>query len=111
MPVSLSKLTNATDDLAIPLGDDGDVLNVTYRTNAITPKYLARYENEKSVAGFVSAIKELVVSWDLLDDEGAVVPIDDGLSELGIHILSALYEKIVQAARPLSKSKKIAKTL
>lgn len=109
MPVQLSKLVNATADLTIALGDDE--LNVTYRVNAITPAYLARYENEKSVTGFVSAIKELVVSWDLLGDDGQPVPIDDGLEALGIHILSALYEAIVQAARPLAKSRKIAKTL
>lgn len=55
----------------------GSVLNITYRPASYTVAELEEIQGEKGNAGrIIEAIRRIVISWDLVDDEGRPVPLD-----------------------------------
>ena len=78
MPVRLSNLVKERRELAVPLADSNDVINIVYRPHALTPADEARLSSltgEESYREMLSQFEDLLVSWDVL---GALVDKDTG---------------------------------
>lgn len=96
MPIQLTTITAETRTVTVTIG--GEQLDVTYRAGIVTPAWIDAL-NLSSGAGVVAAICETVTDWDLLEADGAHVPITPHrVSQLPrralITILSALvYDK------------------
>lgn len=73
-----------TEDLVLFLGDDPeapdadeDTLNVTVNAGALTPNEQERIRqaDDDDVRPLVEVLSAVVVKWDLLDDQGEVIPL------------------------------------
>jgi hypothetical protein len=77
MPVRLSELVN--DLRWIHINIAGQELNVAYRPNAVSIQLYALRENmtEGNIEALCPVLTTLIAEWDLVDDEGAMIPIDE----------------------------------
>lgn len=59
---------------------EGDTLTLTYDPSAYTAeaedRYMAARETQRNIGSLVEALLVLLINWDLVDEEGATVPID-----------------------------------
>lgn len=96
----MPKLTALVNDLAtvsVPFGDSA--LRVTYRPNAITPKFqkaVARAQRDEDLdAALLWPTSELLHSWDLTHDDGTPVPTTpDALADLPVRVILAILSAI-----------------
>ncbi|MEL7626986.1 MAG: hypothetical protein AAGU15_09025 [Anaerolineaceae bacterium] len=75
----ISDLLNATKPLAIKFvsGDAAIILNIEYRTNAVTYSVLKSWVGLDSWESVMRQIEVYVAKWDLTDDEGAMIPLTE----------------------------------
>jgi hypothetical protein len=103
--MKLSKVLGATRTVSIDLG--GETLDVTFRPGAVTPASLARAtaafnENTDERSSQLAAIDlmvqflgDVLVSWNLTDDDGAELPTSrDTLQLLPIEALARVFAAI-----------------
>lgn len=103
MPVRLSALTADRRTIKVPFGED--TLTLTYKPSAINAVQEAREleDREKGLHLMAQArsLAEIIVSWDLQDDDGAAVPVSaEVLSQLGLDVTSALTRAILDDLLP-----------
>lgn len=91
MGVRLSDLNKRTRKIQVQY--QGDVVNVEYRINVVTPAFIA------SETSPVEQIKEMVVDWDILDDQGNHIPPAEIADQLPIPFLNKVIETIVEDMR------------
>jgi hypothetical protein len=89
---------------AIHLGD-GDVVKVTFDRNKITPSWLMRAAQreteENDLQSTARALAEVIVSWDITDDAGAMMPPSvETMSLLSIPAQAKLLEQVMLGAVP-----------
>lgn len=87
MPVRFGDLYHRTRKVQVEY--QGDVVNVEYRVNAITPAFVAANLDP------VSQIKEVVVTWDVLDDSGNPILPEKIADKLPLEFLGMVMEAIV----------------
>lgn len=103
VPISRSKLVADTRPVKVPFGDD--VLNLTYKPSAVNAKQEAREleEREKGLHLLAQArsLKEIIVSWDMVDDEGKPEPVtEEILAELGLEVCKRINDAILDDLLP-----------
>lgn len=70
--VTLSELVSGLRTINVPFGEH--VLRVTYRLSERTPEANGRMN---VLAPATELIGQLVASWDLTDDSGSMIPLDE----------------------------------
>ena len=99
----LGQLVEATKRLVVAFGDVE--LKIQYRPSAVTPRFqkaVARAQAEGDMdALMLDPLCRLLASWDLTDDDGALVPIEpDSLADLPVPILVGLMTAIAEDMAP-----------
>lgn len=98
MAVSLSDLKRKKRELVLEVGEDD--LNIVYDPSSITPasqdaffQLIEKYRYGRALA---SILADRLVSWDLMDEEGNVIPItEEALSEVPVDVLEFIHESII----------------
>ncbi len=93
--MKISQATAKPTDLDVPF--DGDVvLKVKYRPLTYTVREMeSLQEDERNVARIIETIQRLVVEWDLEDDEGNIVGLDDeSLRDIPTHIFLQIIREV-----------------
>ncbi len=103
MPVRLSALTADRRTITVPFGDDS--LTLTYKPSAINAVQEARELEERASGKHLLAqarsLKEILTGWDVLDDDGAPVPIaEDVLATFGLDVVSKMTRAILDDLLP-----------
>lgn len=103
MPVSIGKLQRNTAQVAIDI--DGETLNVVYRPSGLTPaaedQMHEQVQAQRGGASLVTVLAPMLVSWDLLDEDGTSLPTDEAtLRQLPTEFLSRVVEAITENMRP-----------
>jgi len=107
MPVRIGKLSANTATVAVEI--DGETLNVVYRPSGLTPETEDRLQEmvkeQRGGASLIVLLREILVSWDLLDDNDQPLPVDERtLRGLPITLLSRVAEAISDDMRPNPQS-------
>ena len=103
MPTSLAEFRQDTKRITVTIG--AHQLTVTYRQHAYTPEIeeafaTARELQRQSHALFWLA-RELIVEWDLLDDDRRPLPLDpEHLRKVPLDIFEAIFAAIRQDTIP-----------
>ena len=103
MSIKLSDLTKATKTIPVPV-PDGEV-SITYKTSFYTPKVEAMVASMTAdnapLAANVKILADALVSWDITDDDGKIIPItQDIIGELGMHFIIAIFTAIAEDSTP-----------
>lgn len=100
---------------------EGEVCNIKFRPGAVTaqmqmsaaglavvgddPKRIVEY-----VGDFVQAMTDLIVEWDIVDDDGEPLPITtETIGSFSLPFLYAMFGAIMSAYNPNSKSVKASR--
>ena len=96
MTLSVSQL--ATNEANLALTIEGETLNLVYFPN----KYTAKVSNQfTTLDGITQELGGLIKSWDLLNDDGTMYPLDaESLAALGIGLLLQVAKGIASDIRP-----------
>ena len=70
--MKLSDLTKKTRTVAVTV-DDQEV-PVKYRVHVVTPGFLAAVQELDDLDAIMYQIEQVIVSWDVLDDDGNPIP-------------------------------------
>ena len=108
MPITLSALAANTATLTIPVG--ADTLTLTYypnRVNEHTVAMLANFSNVNQATltedfhEYNVSLASLIKSWDLLEDDGSMFPLDAArFAELPIALRGQVFGAIMEHLRP-----------
>jgi hypothetical protein len=96
MPISLVKARRAVTDTTktVTVEFAGETMDVTYRIGAMSRATIRRFEtakDEEQVDAAITFITEVVSAWEVVDLDGAVLPIpEEVLSSLPIDFLTAI---------------------
>ena len=89
------------DLVTVTLKFSGETVNVTFDRNAMTQRWVKAAQEGRTAADvewFSRSLAELLTGWDIVDDQGAPVPITpEVLSDLPLPFLGALDEAIGEA--------------
>ena len=97
MPVSLSQMVANEKGLALTIGSD--TLNITYYPNKVTTAAVNEMDN--SLDGQTQVLSGIIKSWDLLNDDGTMYPLDAAsLAALGLGLLMQISQAMVRDIRP-----------
>lgn len=89
----LSQIKNKRVDIAIDFM--GEVLNVTYDPTFLTPTVEDEIDAAQSSEQMSKIIKGMVTKWDLVDDEGNMIPLtEDSLKTVPTIILAHVMTKV-----------------
>lgn len=93
----LSTLARDQALVVIPIG--GERLTVAYRPSRATPNLLKRIAGADQVDDVLGPLSELLVSWDLLDDDSdqPIPTTPEGLGGVPMSVLSHVAEGIAGA--------------
>ena len=92
----------ATKDVAIDFGDD-NILNLTLDSSKFTVGFLKRIQalDESDLPAFADMFFSLVTGWDLTDDDGTPLPLDQSTIEsLRIETFVAIVKRINESQNP-----------
>lgn len=98
-----------TDTRTVELSIDNEVLRVVYRPSGVTPvtedRLRAMAADQRGGASLVVLLADVLVSWDLLDNDGTPYPITaESLSCLPTLFLARLTDAIKQDVIPKAPS-------
>jgi hypothetical protein len=97
LTLTVSQLAANEANLALTIA--GDTLNLVYFPNRVSTKSLTQLDN--GLDGMNATLAEIIKSWDLLQDDGSMYPLDaDSLAALGINLLLQVAKGIVGDIRP-----------
>lgn len=102
MPITLSELTRKTRKITVDIGAS-EPLEVEYRIQAYTPEVESVILNvgERPAMALAEVLKRLVVSWNLVDDNGEMYPLDnDHLHKMPLQIMMSIFQAIAEDMRP-----------
>jgi phosphoribosylaminoimidazole carboxylase (NCAIR synthetase) len=89
--MKLSDLLKKTRVITVEFGSES--VNVEYLVHAITPAFL------KDNPDVIEQVKRVVVSWDVLDDEGNPLPPAEIAEQLPVAFLGAVITAIIDDMR------------
>ena len=106
MPATRSHLTRPKPrQVVVDLGD-GDIINVVFDSNRITPAWMRDAEtrdSERDALSLSKALAEVIMRWEVTDDDGSVFePNADNIAVLSYPAQAQLLERIIEAAIPSS---------
>lgn len=105
MPVSLSDLRN--DSRKIRIFFSGDDLNIEVFPHRLTNDVLDQFRDaseDRDYDAMARAFGQVVVSWDLLGDDGEPMPIDgDTFRVISTSIINHIWNEIADAVTPKSR--------
>ena len=97
MTLTVSQLAANEASLALPIA--GDTLNLVYYPNKLTTTASVQLYN--GLEDMNKTLSEIIKSWDLLQDDGSMYPLDpDSLAGLGVKLLWEVAKGIVTDIRP-----------
>lgn len=98
MPVTASNMALNQKTVQVIIGDE--TLNVTYYPNKVTTKKIAELDNVSS-EGTPQALSSLIISWDMLADDGSMYPLDaESIDALGVPLMLKISQAIARDIRP-----------
>jgi hypothetical protein len=107
MGVKVSTLAKVVEDAQMRVGPgEEDVVNIRYRPGALTLGALKRLESAAASKDFKPDVFEdlltpILVSWDLLQDDGTPLPITaEGLDQLPLEFIGELISTLNTATKP-----------
>jgi len=88
-----------TKRVRIPFGED--VLEVEYRPDAVTPRMVIQVDEAKKPAeqmrAVVEALSRILVSWDLIGEDGKPYPITKAsLMDLPLFFLAQVFQAVTE---------------
>lgn len=100
MPISLSSIMAKRAKLTISV-DEGQELNVTYRVYSVkeSEQYVQRLREPGAIADveLSKRLADIVVDWDLVDDDGEKVPLDyEHVAELPPVLVGYILRKVTE---------------
>ena len=106
MPISLRALAADRQTLRIDYGEAGD-LNITFTPSLVTEKLIrqiraitADSDVDEMADAINATLLRLVESWDVTDDNGAVIPLTpDGMGDVPIMVRFDILNKLVDEMR------------
>lgn len=100
MPVKFSDLVNKTKTITVSLGDMS--IEIEYKINFFSPNLRKRIADAEDAASVQNELlAEAIVKWDLVDDKGVMIPVEASvLDNLGIWVSNAIFESMIESARP-----------
>jgi hypothetical protein len=99
MALKLHELKAREKEIAVAFGDDS--VRVRYRPYAITPESEARIANSTGAETMLATFCEIVAGWDLLDDDGAPLPITlETLRQVPSQALAEIIRATTEDERP-----------
>lgn len=97
MPITASNMARNEKTLDVPVADE--TLTITYYPNLVTSKMIAQLDD--ALGGIHVGLASLIKTWDLMDDDGNIIPINaDNLEALGLPILLKISQAIARDIRP-----------
>lgn len=96
--MKLSDLQNKVKKIEVAYQDE--ILQVTYRVNVVTPGFLSDKPD------LYEQLRRVVVSWDILDEDGQQIEPDLILKKLPVQLLDLILQTIVGDMRVGSAQKK-----
>jgi hypothetical protein len=109
MPISLAKLVADRASVTLDFGDDA-TLNIDYHPTKVTGKMLqdlAALDDLKNMshgqaigllASATNTLLALLAAWDLVDDDGAVLPLDqETVESLGLTLQWRILAEVIVA--------------
>ena len=83
-------------------------VTATYRPGALTPstqdKVMGLMETNRELVGFAKVLSQVLVGWDLQDDDGNPYPLTEGaLGDLPGHFLADVVNAFFEQQRPNDK--------
>jgi hypothetical protein len=111
MPISISKANrynrNEVEKIKLDFGEDGD-LNMEVLPNKFTKGFQRQIRDHISDKDVVSAFDlflEVVVSWDMLGEDGKTLPLTpEATDELTIMTLNQIITKMMEVVSPNSET-------
>ena len=98
----VSKLRDETRSVAVKVEDE--TLTVEYRPNAYTPKLeqeAAQVSGDQAGPVLLTMLVPVIAGWDLVDDAGAMIPIDEAnLAELPVSLLVTVLKAVGDDMNP-----------
>jgi hypothetical protein len=103
VPIRLSALTADRRSIRVAFGDDS--LSLDYRPSSINAVQEAREledrEKGRHLLAQARSLTEIVVSWDLQDDNGAAVPVsEEVIQTFGLDVVSKITRAILDDLLP-----------
>lgn len=106
MALKLSQLKNKTKTATIFAGTE-DEFNITYRLDFYTAQVeeliteLTAKNNDKPLASNIKIIKDIIIGWDLVDDDGKkTFPTTENLLGFGTKTITAILNEIMTESVP-----------
>ena len=105
MPIKLSTIVNKTRETVVKFA--GEEIKIEYRMYVVTPAMLKELEQQAAQESVMQQVETIVKWWDLVDDEGAEIPIKvEAMRGLPMDFLSETLLTIVHDQRGWSKDEK-----
>jgi len=97
------------DTRTVTMAVGEDVVTLTYRPSGITPETEDRLEafvkEQKVGQSMIALLLDTLVSWDITDDKGKTLPINDAqLRKLPLALLGQMVRTITEDMRPNAPS-------
>lgn len=110
MPISISKSSEYKKQrIRLDLGDLGDI-NATAYPNRITialEQKLNAAIADGDTATVAAEFSQIIADWDVTDDDGNVLPInEETISMLGIPLVAELFQVVQETLSPKAKTGK-----
>ena len=106
--VTLSQLRDRSRTVHIHIGPDTVKCEVYpgRLTNEVMDRYREAQEEPRDYDEMAAAFAEVVVSWDILDDDEKPLPIDgDTFRQISVVILNHIWAELTEAVTPKSRKK------
>lgn len=105
MPLKLHKIRRAktTDTRTATVEFAGESMEVEFRPSAMSPSTMQAVQDEdtgKRIVAVATYLDEVLSKWDVLDDDGAALPIDrDTMLGLPLDFLMAIVSATTEAVQ------------
>lgn len=97
--MKMSEATDAPKDLDVPFG--AAVLHVTYKPVDYTPREMEAAQESQDIKRVVDMIARTVVKWDLEDEDGNVIPLEqEALMDVRLNIFHGIFAAIAKDGAP-----------
>ena len=95
MPVRVGKAVVGVKRARIDFGDDGD-LNFSWRSGQMTGAQVDALQEMSDTLATYETLAAAIVEWDLLDEDGAPVPLDAEVlyATVPTHLASMIFERM-----------------
>jgi len=99
----MMRLSRLGEKRQVEVAYEGEQLTVQFAPRSVNGRWLKRLQELQTTdhMGFLSLLRETLVAWDIVDDEGQPLePTDELLQQLPLDLVQAILEKIMEAMTP-----------